>query len=161
MPSFDIVSEIDLHELANAVDQTNRELSTRFDFKNAQAQVTQPDQDHLTLQAENEFQINQMTDILNKKLAKRGIDLASLTAGHPQIQNRRAHLTMTIKQGIETLIAKKIIKTIKDSKIKVQASIQGEQVRVNGKKRDDLQQVIALLREQDFELPLQFINFRD
>ena len=161
MPSFDIVSEINLHELANAVDQTNREVSTRFDFKNSEAQVRYTDPAQLTLEAENEFQLGQMTDILNKKLAKRGIDLTALTVGQTHIQNRRAYLTMTIKQGIEADVAKKMIKIIKDSKLKVQATIQGEQVRVTGKKRDDLQQVITLLREHDFDLPLQFINFRD
>lgn len=160
MPSFDIVSEVDLHELSNAIDQTNRELATRFDFKNADAQVEYT-KDELQLQAETEFQIEQMLDILYKKLAKRNVDIASLEADQVEVQNRRARLVMRVKQGIETETAKKIIKQIKDSKIKVQASIQGDQVRVTGKKRDDLQQVIALLRSTDVGLPLQFINFRD
>lgn len=160
MPSFDIVSEVDLHELSNAIDQTNRELATRFDFKNADAQVEYT-KDELQLQAETEFQIEQMLDILYKKLAKRNVDIASLEADQVEVQNRRARLVMRVKQGVETETAKKIIKQIKDSKIKVQASIQGDQVRVTGKKRDDLQQVIALLRSTDVGLPLQFINFRD
>ncbi len=160
MPSFDIVSEVNLHELSNAVNQTNRELSTRFDFKGSDAHV-EDNEETLILHAENEFQLNQITDILHKKLAKRHVDIASLEAGQPEIQNRRARLSMTVKQGIDKDVAKKIVKTIKDTKLKIQASIQGEQVRVTGKKRDDLQQIIALLREKDMGLPLQFINFRD
>lgn len=160
MPSFDIVSEVNLHELSNAIDQTNRELSTRFDFKDSDAHV-ESTQETLTLHAENEFQLNQMTDILHQKLAKRSIDIAALEAGQPEIQNRRARLPMTIKQGIDKDVAKQIVKAIKDTKLKVQSAIQGEQVRVTGKKRDDLQQVIALLREKDMGLPLQFNNFRD
>ncbi|RKZ87499.1 MAG: YajQ family cyclic di-GMP-binding protein [Candidatus Parabeggiatoa sp. nov. 1] len=160
MPSFDIVSEVNLHELSNAIDQTNREVSTRFDFKGSDAHV-EITSDSLTLQAENEFQLNQMTEILHKKLAKRGIDVAALEPGQLEIQNRRARLPMSIKQGIDKDVAKKMLKAIKDSKLKVQAAIQGEQVRVTGKKRDDLQQIMALLREKDLDLPLQFINFRD
>lgn len=160
MPSFDIVSEVDLHELSNAIDQTNREVSTRFDFKNSDAHAEHND-NTLTLHAENEFQLNQMTEILHKKLAKRGIDIAVLESGQPEIQNRRARLPINILHGIDKDVAKKIIKLIKDSKLKAQASIQGEQVRVTGKKRDDLQQIIALLREKDMGLPLQFSNFRD
>jgi hypothetical protein len=161
MPTFDIVSEVNLHELSNAVDQTNRELSTRFDFKGSDAHVDYTQDNPLTLHAENEFQLNQMTDILHKKLAKRRVDITSLEAGQPEIQNRRARLTMTVKQGIDKDTAKKIVKTIKDCKLKVQASIQGEQVRVSGKKRDDLQHIITLLRDKNLGLPLQFINFRD
>ncbi|KHD06061.1 nucleotide-binding protein [Candidatus Thiomargarita nelsonii] len=160
MPSFDIVSEVNLHELSNAVDQSNRELSTRFDFKGSEAHVELQDTS-LTLHAESEFQLNQMTDILHKKLAKRGVEIASLEAGQVEIQNRRARLPMTVKQGIDKESAKKIVKTIKDSKLKAQASIQGEQVRVSGKKRDDLQSIIAFLRDKNLGLPLQFINFRD
>jgi uncharacterized protein YajQ (UPF0234 family) len=160
MPSFDIVSEVNLHELSNAIDQTNREVSTRFDFKDSNAHVEYTE-DTLTLHAENEFQLEQMTDILHKKLAKRGVEIAALEPGQPEIQNRRARLPMSIKQGINKDVAKKIVKAIKDTKFKVQASIQGEQVRVTGKKRDDLQQIIALLREKDLGLPLQFSNFRD
>jgi uncharacterized protein YajQ (UPF0234 family) len=160
MPSFDIVSEIDHHELSNAIDQTNREVSTRFDFRGSDAKVEQTEKE-LVLHAENEFQLQQMQDILHIKLAKRGIDIMALSVGEPILQNRRARLSITIKQGIDTETARKIVKLIKDSKMKVQASIQGEQVRVTGKKRDDLQEVIALLRETKLELPLQFNNFRD
>lgn len=160
MPSFDIVSEVDLHELSNAIDQTNREISTRFDFKGTDAKVDYSE-NSLTLQAETEFQLDQIQTILNKKLAKRKVDINSLEAGKVEIQNLRARLPMTVKQGIDKDIAKKIVKTIKNTKLKVQAAIQGEQVRVTGKKRDDLQEIMALLREQDFGLPLQFINFRD
>ncbi len=160
MPSFDIVSEVDLHELSNAINQTNREVKTRFDFKDSDADVEYKETT-LTLQAENEFQINQMTEILHKKLAKRGVDIAALEAGQIEVQNRRARLPMTIKQGIDKDTAKNIVKTIKSHKLKVQAAIQNEQVRVSGKKRDDLQQIMALLREKDLGLPLQFINFRD
>jgi len=133
MPSFDIVSEVNLHELSNAIDQTNREVSTRFDFKGSDAHV-ESSQDTLTLHAENEFQLNQMTDILHNKLAKRGIDVTVLLPGQPEVQNRRARLPMSVKQGIDKDVAKKMVKAIKDSKLKVQAAIQGEQVRVTGKK---------------------------
>jgi len=160
MPSFDVVSEINLHELANAVDQTQREIATRFDFKDADAQVEQS-KENITLDAQSEFQINQMLDILYKKLAKRGIDVTSLEEGQIDVQNRRARLVLKIKQGIETETGKKIVKLVKDSKLKVQATIQGDQVRVTGKKLDDLQQVIAMLRGQNLGLPLQFSNFRD
>jgi hypothetical protein len=160
MPSFDIVSEVNMHELSNAIDQTNREISTRFDFKDSDAQIEQT-KDTLTLHAQSEFQLNQMVDVLHKKLAKRGIDIGVLEMGPPETQNRRARLPIKIKQGIDQEIGKKIVKLIKESKLKVQASIQADQVRVSGKKRDDLQQIMALLRGQNLGLPLQFINFRD
>lgn len=160
MPSFDIVSEVDLHELSNAIDQTNREISTRFDFKGTDAKVDYSEES-VTLQAETEFQLDQIITILHKKLAKRKVEISSLEAGQVEIQNLRARLPMTVKQGIDKDIAKKIVKAIKNTKLKVQASIQGEQVRVTGKKRDELQEIMALLREQDLGLPLQFINFRD
>jgi uncharacterized protein YajQ (UPF0234 family) len=160
MPSFDIVSEINTHELSNAIDQTNREIATRFDFKDSGAQVEQTE-NGVTLQAQNEFQINQIIDIFHKKLAKRGIDIAALEVGKIDIQNRRAQLPIKIKQGIDKDVAKELVKAVKESKLKVQTAVQGEQVRVTGKKRDDLQQVIALLREHNVGLPIQFINFRD
>lgn len=160
MPSFDIVSEVNWHELANAIDQTNREVATRFDFKGADAKIEQT-QEQLTLHAENEFQLQQMADILYQKMAKRKVDIGALQRGQPEVQNRRARLTMTVRQGIDKELAKTITKIIKDSKLKVQTTIQGDQVRVIGKKRDELQQIIALLHEKDLELPLQFINFRD
>ncbi len=161
MPSFDIVSEVNSHELTNAIDQANREVVARFDFKDSEAQLEFNNQDTITLQAQSEFQINQMIDIFHKKLAKRGIDLLALEQGTVETQNRRARLTITVKQGINQEVGKKMIKFIKDAKLKVQASIQGDQIRVTGKKRDDLQQAIALLRGQNFDLPLQFNNFRD
>lgn len=160
MPSFDVVSEVDKHELTNAVDQTNREVSNRFDFKGSNAKTEQNDNE-LQLEAESEFQISQMLTILHQKLSKRGIDIAALEEGKVEERGNRAYLTITVREGIDKEVAKKIIKQIKDSKIKVQAAIQGEQVRVTGKKRDDLQQVIALLKESDTGLPLQFTNFRD
>ncbi|MCV6636081.1 YajQ family cyclic di-GMP-binding protein [Candidatus Albibeggiatoa sp. nov. NOAA] len=160
MPSFDIVSEVNAHEVTNAVDQSNRELATRFDFKGTDAKVEHSD-DHLTLFAETDFQLQQIQDILHKKMTKRGIDILSLEAGEPELQHKSAKQVITIKQGVDTNIAKKIVKLIKDTKLKLQASIQGEQVRVTGKKRDDLQQVITMLKEQKLGLPLQFINFRD
>lgn len=160
MPSFDVVSEIDMHELANALDQVNREVSTRYDFKGSDALVEQQDS-AIKLEAANEFQLDQMRDIVHLKIAKRGIDIAALEAGKVETSNQRARQTLILKQGVDSVTAKKIVKSIKDSKIKVQASIQGEQVRVNGKKRDDLQSVMQLLRDGDIELPLQFNNFRD
>jgi len=160
MPSFDIVSEVDLHEVTNAVDQTNREVGTRFDFKGSDARAEQND-DSLTLQAENEFQVRQVLDILHKKMSKRGIDIAALQEGKVQISGTRASMVIDIRQGVDQDTARKLIKRIKDSRLKVQASIQGDKVRVTGKKRDDLQLVISELRESDCDLPLQFTNFRD
>ena len=160
MPSFDVVSEIDRHELTNAVDQTNREISNRFDFKGSDAKVEQSD-DGLTLDAENEFQIDQIITMLNQKLAKRGLDIQSLEKQGMETSNMRARQKMLLKEGIDKDLAKKIVKLVKESKMKVQASIQGEQVRITGKKRDDLQQAIALIKEAGFGQPLQFNNFRD
>jgi uncharacterized protein YajQ (UPF0234 family) len=160
MPSFDIVSEIDNHELTNAVDQANREVTTRFDFKDANAKY-ELQKDKLLLRAQNEFQVKQMQDILNTKIAKRNIDLRCLEAGKIESSLHEARLDITIKQGIKQDFAKKVIKLIKDLGLKVQAAIQGEQIRVTGKKRDDLQAAIAVLREQKLELPLQYVNFRD
>ncbi|WP_353571209.1 YajQ family cyclic di-GMP-binding protein [Candidatus Albibeggiatoa sp. nov. BB20] len=160
MPSLDIVSEVDAHEVANAVDQSNRELATRFDFKGTDAKI-EHNAENLTLIAETDFQLQQIQDILHKKMTKRGIDILSLEAGKPELQHKSAKQVITVKQGVDTDIAKKIVKLIKDTKLKLQASIQGEQVRVTGKKRDDLQQVIAILKQQKLGLPLQFINFRD
>ncbi len=160
MPSFDIVSEVDMHELNNALDQANREVSTRYDFKGSDANFEHTDT-QITLHAANEFQVQQMLDVLYGKLSKRGIDIQSLDVGEVEENNRRARLAIQVKQGIETATGKKIVKLIKDKKMKVQPSIQGEQVRVTGKKRDDLQTVMAMLREEDLGLPLQFNNFRD
>ena len=160
MPSFDIVSEVDMHEVANAIDQTNRELDTRFDFKGSGARVESTDA-IMSLQAGNEFQIRQMLDILHKKMAKRGIDIDALSEGEVVMSANKAKLDITIRQGIDQDSARKIIKLIKESKTKVQSSVQGDKVRVTGKKRDDLQEVIRLLREANTGLPLQYINFRD
>ena len=160
MPSFDIVSEIDMHEANNAVDQANREVSTRFDFKGSNARYDQKDE-VVTLHAEVEFQLQQMLDILQTKLTKRGVDIACMDISDAQSTGRTAQQIVTLKQGLDTPLAKKIVKLIKDRKMKVQASIQGEKVRVTGKKRDDLQQVIQMLKEEKLEMPLQYNNFRD
>lgn len=160
MPSFDVVSEVDLQEVRNAVDQANREVGTRYDFKGVDAKFELTDAD-IKLSAEVEFQLSQMMDILRQKLVKRKVDVASMEIKDPETALNAARQQVIIKQGIDSESAKKMVKAIKGSKIKVQAQIQGEQVRVTGKKRDDLQQVMALLREADYGLPLQFDNFRD
>ena len=160
MPTFDVVSEIDHHELANAVDQANREVTTRFDFKGSDSSYSLAE-NVVTMKTESDFQLDQMLDVLYSKLAKRGIDLAAAEPGEPEIMAKTATRTVTIREGIDQDLARKIVKTVKGSKIKVQASIQGDQVRITGKKRDDLQAVIALLKESELELPLQFKNFRD
>ena len=160
MPSFDIVSEIDQHEVTNAIDQANREVGTRFDFKGSNASF-ELKESVITLLGENEFQLQQMRDILQPRLAKRGVDLLCLKIDPPQMTGRQAKQTLTLRQGIDTPLAKQIVKLIKESKLKVQAAIQGDQVRVTGKKRDDLQEAMALLKKSNLELPLQFTNFRD
>ena len=160
MPSFDIVSEVDVQEVRNAVDQANREIGTRFDFKGVDASFELKESE-ISLRAEQEFQLGQMMDILRQKLVKRSVDTACMDIGEPESSLNAARQSVLIKQGIESDLAKKMVKAIKTSKLKVQAQIQGEQVRVTGKKRDDLQQVIALLRDTDYGLPLQFQNFRD
>lgn len=160
MPSFDIVCEIDQHEITNAVDQANREVGNRFDFKGSDANYALL-KDAIKLSAQTEFQLQQMLDILRTKLTKRNIDLGHVKEEKPVVQHKTAEQMLTLQQSINTEIAKKIVKIIKDKKMKVQAAIQGEQIRVTGKKRDDLQEVMALLREQNVGLPLQFGNFRD
>ncbi|MCU7842864.1 MAG: YajQ family cyclic di-GMP-binding protein [Candidatus Thiodiazotropha sp. (ex Monitilora ramsayi)] len=160
MPSFDIVSEVDIQEVRNAVDQASREIGTRFDFKGVDASFELKESE-VALRAEQEFQLGQMMDILRQKLVKRSVDTACMDIGEPESSLNAARQSVVIKQGIESDLAKKMVKAIKASKLKVQAQIQGEQVRVTGKKRDDLQQVIALLRDADYGLPLQFQNFRD
>lgn len=160
MPSFDIVSEVDQHEVNNAVDQAHREIGTRFDFKGSDATIAYVD-NSLKLEAQSEFQIDQMRDIVEKKLAKRGIDLAALKADKVEVSGTRARQTIHVRQGIDQDNGRRLVKLIKESKLKVQASIQGDQLRVTGKKRDDLQEAIALLRKSDVELPLQYQNFRD
>jgi cyclic-di-GMP-binding protein len=160
MPSFDVVSEVDLHEVRNAVDQANREVDTRFDFKGSNARYELAES-VITLSAESEFQLQQMLDILHAKLAKRGVDIASLKTDPPTITGRQAKQLVTLIQGIDSDLARKIVKLIKETKMKVQAAIQGEKVRITGKKRDDLQEAIALLKNSKLEQPLQFDNFRD
>jgi uncharacterized protein YajQ (UPF0234 family) len=160
MPSFDVVSEVNHHELSNAVDQANREVSTRFDFKGTGSSF-ELDGSQITMNTESEFQLQQMYDMLCNKLVKRGIDISCLEMADPVIQLKTATQNVAVREGIETTDAKKMVKLIKENKLKVQAAIQGEQLRVTGKKRDDLQQVIALLKEGGFGLPLQFKNFRD
>ncbi len=160
MPSFDVVSEVDLQEVRNAVDQANREVGTRFDFKGVDAKFEQTDAGIL-MRAEQEFHLGQMLDILRQKLAKRKVDVGSMDVKDPESSLNAARQQILIKQGIDAVTAKKMVKAIKGSKLKVQAQIQGEQVRVTGKKRDDLQQVIAMLKKEDYDLPLQFSNFRD
>jgi len=160
MPSFDVVSEIDSHELDNAVDQANREISNRFDFKGSDAKIDVSDES-MILTADSDFQVQQMQPIVLQKLSKRGIDVSCLEQGEIQTSGQKARQTMKIRQGIDKETASKIVKAIKSSKMKVQAAIQGEQVRITGKKRDDLQEAIALLKTGEFGLPMQYINFRD
>jgi uncharacterized protein YajQ (UPF0234 family) len=161
MPSFDIVSEVDWHEVDNAVDQANREIGNRYDFKGSDSRVERADT-ILTVHAGNEFQVGQAVDILHNKLAKRGIPLGALESSEPETTSGgRARQVITVRSGIDQELARRIVKMIKEKRLKVQAAIQGEQVRVSGKKRDDLQAVISMLRDSDVEQPLQYINFRD
>jgi uncharacterized protein YajQ (UPF0234 family) len=160
MPSFDVVSEVNHHELSNAVDQANREVTTRFDFKGTGSNFQLADS-QITMNTESEFQLQQMYDMLCNKLVKRGIDIACLDLADPVVQMKTATQVVTVREGIETADSKKMVKLIKDRKIKVQAAIQGDQLRVTGKKRDELQAVMSLLRDGDFGLPLQFKNLRD
>jgi len=160
MPSFDVVSEVNHHELSNAVDQANREVTTRFDFKGSGSNFELAG-NLVTMNTQSEFQLQQMYDILCNKLVKRGVDIAALELGDPNIQLKTATQQVTVREGIDTAEAKKMIKLIKDRKMKVQAAIQGDQLRVTGKKRDDLQEVIALLKEGKSAMPLQFKNYRD
>jgi len=160
MPSFDIVSKVEEHEVSNAVDQANREVDTRFDFKGSGAKF-ELDKNTIILTAPNDFQLQQMSEILNNKLTKRGVDIQSLNYKDPEVSLNQARQLADVRQGIDTDTAKKIVKLIKGTKIKVQTAIQGEQVRVTGKKRDDLQSVINTLKDASLEIPLQYINFRD
>lgn len=160
MPSFDVVSEVDKHELTNAVDQAKRELTNRFDFRGVDASFTLEDF-VISLNAPNEFQLQQMLDILRPRLAARQIDLRCLDIAEPEVNLSQARQKVTVKQGIEQALGKKVIAKIKESKIKVEAQIHGDKLKISGKKRDDLQTTIALLRKTEFEIPLQFENFRD
>jgi uncharacterized protein YajQ (UPF0234 family) len=160
MPSFDVVSEVDTHELTNAVDQANRELSTRFDFKGVDAKYVLEDS-VISQSAPSDFQLQQMTDILRQRLTARKIDAACLEFGDIESNLAGARQKITVKQGIEQKVAKKIAAKIKEAKLKVDSQINGDKLRVTGKKRDDLQDAMALLRKETFEVPLQFDNFRD
>lgn len=160
MPSFDIVSEVDVQDVRHALENAQRELETRFDFRGIDAKFIW-EKDEAKITAEADFQLQQMRDILRSKLVKRKIDVSSVDFADVQHSGKTFSQTMLMKQGIDAAMAKKIVKLIKDSKIKVQASIQGEQIRVNGKKRDDLQAAISLVREADLGQPFQFNNFRD
>ncbi|MBS1201786.1 MAG: hypothetical protein H6R22_295 [Chromatiaceae bacterium] len=160
MPTFDIVSETDLQEVRNAVDQANREIGTRFDFKGVKASFELAD-GKILMTAEQEFQLQQMMDILRQKLVKRSVDLKALDPKDPVTSLNAARQEILLKQGLDSETAKRMVKFIKAGKLKVQAQIQGDQLRVTGKKRDDLQEAIALLRADDWGLPLQFTNFRD
>ncbi|MEP7207797.1 MAG: YajQ family cyclic di-GMP-binding protein [Casimicrobiaceae bacterium] len=161
MPSFDIVSEVNQVEVRNAIDQANKELSTRFDFKGSDARVDQKEKT-LTLYADDEFKLSQVTDIVTGKLAKRGVDVRALKHGDiEKVSGNKVKQVVTVREGIEQDLSKKVVKLVKDSKLKVQASIQGEAVRVSGAKRDDLQGVIALVKKNITDFPVQFTNFRD
>jgi len=160
MPSFDVVSEVDTHELTNAIDQANRELATRFDFKGVEAKFER-EGEVIHQSAPTEVQLKQMNDILRARLAARGIDVLSLEFGDIETNLAQARQKITVKQGIEQKIAKKIAAALKEAKLKVESQINGDKLRVQGKKRDDLQDAIAVLKAGKFELPLQFNNFRD
>lgn len=161
MPSFDIVSEVDQQEVRNAVDQTNKEVTNRFDFKGSDARVEQAEY-VLTVYADDEFKVGQVIEVLNQKLTKRGIDIKALEAGDLQkVSGNKAKRELKVRVGVETELAKKIVRLLKDSKLKVQASIQGESVRVSGPKRDVLQEAIQLVRKDIADFPLQFQNFRE
>ena len=160
MPSFDVVSEVDKHELTNAVDQANRELSSRVDFKGTDAKF-ELDEFVITQSAPSEFQLEQMLDILRGRLTSRKIDIRALDVGSAETNLGGSRQKVTVKQGIEQPIAKKLVATLKAAKLKVEAQINGDKLRVTGKKRDDLQEAMAVLRKADVELPLQFDNFRD
>jgi uncharacterized protein YajQ (UPF0234 family) len=161
MPSFDVVSEVNQVEVHNAVDQTNKEVSTRFDFKGSDARI-ELKENVLTLFADDDFKLSQVTDILTAKLTKRGIDIRSLKYGDVEkISGNKVKQAVTVREGVEQELAKKIVRVLKDSKMKVQGSIQGEVVRVSGGKRDDLQSAIALIKKSITDFPLQYKNFRD
>ena len=160
MPSFDVVSEIDQHELTNAIDQANREINNRFDFKGTDSKIETVD-NSLTIISSSEFQVKQIQDILETKITKRGIDIRCLEYGEILENNNQARQLVNIKKGVNQDLARKIVKMIKSSKLKTQAAIQGDQVRITGKKRDDLQATIAEIKAAKFDIPLQYTNFRD
>jgi len=163
MPSFDVVSELDGHEVSNGVDQANRELTQRFDFKNTGASFTRDAKDEfvVVMKAQVEFQLQQMLDILKQRLAKRGVDVKCIELKDPEVNLAEARQRVVLKHGIDADTGRKVVKTLKESRLKVQAAIQGDKVRVTGKQRDDLQAAIALLRKAELDVPLQFDNFRE
>lgn len=160
MPSFDVVSDFDAHEAANGVDQANREVTTRFDFKGTGSKFELEEQ-VIRLTSQSDFQLQQMRDILKQKLAKRGIDIGCIDEQEPEFSGNEARQNIVLRRGIEADLARKLVKMIKGSKLKVQAAIQGDKLRISGKKRDDLQAAIKLLKDADVDLPLQYENFRD
>ena len=160
MPSFDVVSDFDAHEASNAVDQANREVNTRFDFKGTGSKF-ELDTQVITLTTQSDFQLKQMLDILRQKLAKRSIDLGCMDEQEVEISGSEARQKVILRRGIEADLARKLVKMIKNTKLKVQPAIQGDKLRISGKKRDDLQSVIGLLKEAGVDLPLQYENFRD
>jgi uncharacterized protein YajQ (UPF0234 family) len=160
MPSFDVVSDFDAHEVSNAVDQSNREVNTRFDFKGTGSRFELEGQ-LLTLTTQSDFQLKQMLDILRQRLSRRGVDVGCIKEEEPEVTGSEARQKVVLRKGIETPLAKSLVKTIKGSKLKVQAAIQGDKLRVSGKKRDVLQSTISLLKDTDVDLPLQYENFRD
>ena len=160
MPSFDVVSQLDPHEVANAIDQANREIAQRFDFKGTGAKFELEDF-KVTLHAQVDFQLKQMLEILKLRISKRGIDVTCMQHGEPQITLNAARQEVVLRQGIDTESARQLVKMVKESKLKVQAAIQGDKVRITGKQRDDLQSAMALLRKTQIGLPLQFVNLRD
>ena len=160
MPSFDIISEFDTHEVKNAIDQANKEVTTRFDFKGTNSTVELTDE-KLIMISESTFQLQQMFSVVCSKLSRRGIDVGCMEVGDAKGSGKMMRQEITLKQGLDSLFAKKIVKLIKDKKLKVHAAIQGDKVRVTGKNRDDLQEVIQMLRNEKFEMPLQYDNFRD
>ena len=160
MPSFDVVSEVNMHEVANALDQANKETNTRFDLKDTGSKCQRSD-NVITVVSDSAFHLEQVVQLLMGKLAKRQVNLKSLEQAEPIVSGKEVRQTLTIRQGIDSALGRQIVKAVKDSKIKAQASIQEDKVRITGKKRDDLQAVIALLKQADYGLPLQFNNFRD
>jgi uncharacterized protein YajQ (UPF0234 family) len=160
MPSFDVVSEFDAHEATNAIDQANREVNTRFDFKGTGSKF-ELEESVVNLTSQSDFQLQQMLDILRQKISKRGIDVACMKEEEPEMSGKEARQKVILRQGIEAQLARDLVKKIKASKIRVQSAIQGEKLRISGKKRDDLQSVIALLKDADVDIPLQYENFRD
>ena len=161
MPSFDIVSEVDWQEVKNAVNQANKEVGTRYDFKGSNARVEESDP-NLTIYGEDDFKVGQVLDILQLKLTKRSVDISCLEKGETKVSpTGKAIQIIRVRQGVDIDLARKIVKLVKNQKLKVQVAIQGDQVRVTGKKRDDLQVVMSFLKEQELGLPLQYTNFRD